>query len=278
MSRKAYTSDLSAEEWSVLKPLIPRAKLGGRPRTTDVREVLNALFYLLRGGCAWRLLPHEFPPWQTVYWYWRTWRRAGVWEQIHTVLRRKARRLAGRKREPRGGIIATQSIKTTERGGVHGYDGGKKLNGRKRHLLVDTLGFVLKAHVHSAAVPDREGAPLLLQALTSGLPRLQRVWADMGYRGSAVRWMTEQLGWRVTIVNQPRRWFRVPEGVDPPYVPPFVVLPKRWIVARTFAWLGRYRRLSKDYEYLTTTSEAWIYAAMSRLMLARIARAAVKSA
>jgi len=273
MNRKAYTSDLSDEEWRVLKALLPRAKPGGRPRTTDLREVLNALFYLLRGGCAWRLLPHEFPPWQTVYWYWQQWRKAGVWEQIHAVLRRRARHLTGRKRTPSGCIIDSQSIKTTERGGSHGYDGGKKLNGRKRHLLVDTLGFVLKVHVHSAAVSDREGAPLLLQSIKPLFPRLQRVWADMGYRGRAVRWMTEHLGWNVHIVRQPRRWFRVPAGVEPPYIPPFVVLPRRWVVERTFAWLGRYRRLSKDYEYLTATSEAWIYAAMSRLMLARITRA-----
>lgn len=161
--------------------------------------------------------------WQTVYWYWQTWRKAGVWEQSHTVLRRKARRLAGRGREPHACILDSQSVKTTERGGVHGYDGGKKINGRKRHLLVDTIGLVLKVHVHSAALPDGEGTPLLLQAIKPRFPHLRQVWADVGYRGSAVRWMTEQLGWKVNIVNQPCRWFRVPEGVEPPYVPPFVL-------------------------------------------------------
>ena len=271
MNRKAYTSDLSDTEWAVLQRLIPRAKSGGRPRTTNMREVVNALFYLLRSGCAWRLLPHEFPPWQTVYWYWRTWRAAGVWEQIHTLLRRKTRQLAGRKQEPRGCIIDSQSVKTTERGGERGYDGGKKLNGRKRHLLVDTMGLVLKVCVHSAAIPDRDGAAILLKAIKPSFPRLRRVWADMGYRGSAVRWIIDHLGWNVTIVQQPRRWFRVPEGGEPPYVPPFVVLPRRWVVERTFAWLGRYRRLSKDYEYLPATSEAWIYTAMCRLMLYRLA-------
>jgi transposase len=216
------------------------------------------------------LLPYEVPPWQTVYWYQRTLRTAGVWEQIHTVRRGKARRLSGRKREPRGCIIDSQSIKTTERDGERGYGGGQKLNSRKRHLLVVTTGLILKACVHSAAVPDREGGLLLLQTMRERFPHLRQVWADMGYRGSAVRWITERLGWKVNIVPQPRRWFRVPEGVEPPYVPPFVVLPRRWIVERTFAWLGRYRRLSKDYEYLSATSEALIYAAMCRLTLHRI--------
>lgn len=276
MTRKAYPTDLTDEEWAVLAPLIPPAMPGGRPRTTDMREVLNAIFYLLRSGGAWRLLPREFPVWQTVYDYFRRWRKAGVWEQIYEQLRTQARLAAGRQGEPSAGIIDSQSVKTTERGGIHGYDAVKKINGRKRHVLVDTSGLLLRVHVHSAAIADRDGARLLLEPVRERFPRLRHLWADMGYRGKVVEWIKEQLGWSVAIVKRPSRWGWYPIDVEPPPMPAFTVLPRRWVVERSFAWLGRYRRMSKDYEYLTASSEALIYAAMSRLLLRRLTQHLVR--
>jgi putative transposase len=258
LDRRVYATDLTNAEWAILEPHLPAPKPGGRPITHSRREICNAILYVVRGGCAWRLLPHDLPPWQTVYGYFRAWRRDGTWQRLHDLLRTAVRVAAGRQPQPSAAILDSQSVKTTARGGVRGYDAGKKVNGRKRHLLVDTLGLLLLVVVHAANLQDRDGAKLVCLRAKRQYPRLRLIWADGGYRGKLVHWVATLCHWTLAIVKQ--------NGVG------FQVLPKRWIVERTFAWLLRFRRLSKDYEFLTETSEAMIQVAMIDLMVRRLAR------
>ena len=274
--RSPYPSDLSDAEWSLLEPLLESPESRGRPPKWPARRVADAVFYLLRSGCAWRMLPKECPPWQTVYYHFWKWRRDGRLRQAHDRLREVVREAEGRERDPSGAVIDSQAVKGTGVGGPErGYDGAKRLSGRKRHLLVDTGGLVLGASVHAASLHDREGAQrLLTDELKESLPRLELLWADGAYTRGFRRWAEEERGWQVKVPrHRARQLWRYgleekPRGL--------MVLPRRWVVERTFAWLGHARRLAKDYERLPENGVAMILWAMSRIMLRRLARVACR--
>ena len=252
----AYASDVTDREWDLIAPHLPAARRGGRPRPTCLRRVVNAVFYLLQTGCRWRMLPRDFPPRSTVHGYFRSWIAAGVRAHVHDVLYRRSRELEGREESPSAAIIDSQSVKTgAEAREMVGFDAAKRVKGRKRHLVTDMLGLMLRIEVHSAGVQDRDGAALVLERITGRFPFIERFFADAGYQGARVATAAPR---PVEIIK------RTDAG--------FVVQPKRWVIESTFAWACINRRLTRDVERFAATAKALFQIAMIKLMSRRIAR------